>query len=337
VNNEHIRLGHGAGGVLTKKLVEQVFQKHLTDRELRKLEDSAILPREKGALAFTTDSYVVSPLFFPGGDIGKLSITGTINDLVVMGARPVYISAGFIIEEGLPLKTVERVVKSMSRTAKIGGVRIVTADTKVVEHGKGDGLFITTSGIGILQGEKLERKRIKPGDTLIVTGTMGDHGATILLSRKRDELKFETRIKSDCAPLNGMLLPLFKEFGSDIHWARDITRGGLFTILNEAVAGTGYEIRVREREIPVDPEVKSVCEVLGLDPFYLANEGKVLLSVDPGVAESVVRVLRRHPYGRNASIIGSVSRGTGQVYLETTTGGLRIADSLLDDPVPRIC
>jgi hydrogenase expression/formation protein HypE len=338
VHDDVVKLSHGAGGVLTKKLIEHTFLKNFRSPVLLELEDSAVLSSlKKGKLAFTTDSYVVSPLFFPEGDIGELSINGTVNDLVAVGARPLYISAGFIIEEGLPIPALEKVVRSMSGAAKEAGVQVVAADTKVVEHGKADGLFINTAGIGVIEGHRLGRDNIKARDAVIVSGTMGDHGATILLSRKRDELKFDTKIRSDCAPLNGMLLPIFKEFGSRVHWVRDVTRGGLFTILNEAIDRSKYEIDVRETDIPVDPEVRSICDLLGLDPFYLANEGKVALIVDCEIANLVIERLKKHRYGKKAAIIGTVKRGDGRVYVETPTGGLRIADSLLDDPVPRIC
>lgn len=333
-----VKLSHGAGGVLTKKLIERTFLRHLKSKILLELGDSAVFARPGGSrLAFTTDSYVISPLFFPGGDIGKLSISGTVNDLVAVGARPLYISAGFIIEEGLSIPALDKIVRSMSAEAKKAGVQIVTADTKVVEHGKGDGLFINTAGVGIIEKIRLGYDKIRVGDAVIVSGTMGDHGATVLLSRKRDEVRFETGIKSDCAPLNGLLLPIYARFGSKIHWVRDVTRGGLFTILNEAISGSRFEIEVSERSIPVNPEVRSVCELLGLDPFYLANEGKVVLIVDCRIADLVIQRLRMHRYGRNAAIIGRVEKGDGKVYVETVTGGLRIADSLLDDPVPRIC
>jgi len=338
VRDDVVRLSHGAGGVLTKQLVEKVFLKHLKDRTLLELEDSAVLDGLRcGRLAFTTDSYVVSPLFFPGGDIGKLSISGTVNDLAAVGARPLYISAGFIIEEGLPYDVLGKVARSMAATAKRAGVKIVTADTKVVEHGKADGLFINTAGVGVVEGASLGRGCIRKGDAVIASGTMGDHGATILLSRKRDEVRFDTNIKSDCAPLNGMLLPVYKEFGSGVHWVRDVTRGGLFTILNEAVDDSRLDVEVSEREIPVDPEVRSVCELLGLDPFYLANEGKVVLIVDCRIADLVIGRLKAHRYGKDSAVIGRVKKGDGKVYVETVTGGSRLADSLLDDPVPRIC
>jgi hydrogenase expression/formation protein HypE len=333
-----VKLSHGAGGILTKNLVADIFLKYFKSGILLELGDSAVFGRlDTPKIAFTTDSYVVSPLFFPGGDIGKLSISGTINDLVAVGAKPLYISAGFIIEEGLPVHSLERIVKSMSEAAEKSGVQVVTADTKVVERGKGDGIFINTAGIGETVGCALGTDKIKEGDAVIVSGTMGDHGATIMLSRKRDELKFETSIQSDCASLDGMLLPVFEEFGEGVRWARDVTRGGLFTILNEGVEGRDMEIIVRENDIPVSFEVKSVCELLGLDPFYLANEGKVALVVDPEIADVILERLRGHEFGRNAAIIGSVRKGDGRVYVETPTGGLRIADSLLEDPVPRIC
>ena len=337
-SGEKVKLGHGAGGVLTRKLVDEVFMKHLKNEALLELSDSAVVGGPgTGRLAFTTDSYVVSPLFFPGGDIGRLSISGTINDLAVVGARPLFISAGFIIEEGIAFETLDKIAGSMAETARTAEVSVVAADTKVVERGKGDGLFINTAGIGTVVGPRLGPDRIQDGDAVVVSGTMGDHGAAIMLARKRDELRFETSIRSDCAPLHGMLLPLFEEFGEKVRWARDVTRGGLFTILNEAVNGLRLDIVVDEPGIPVDPEVGSVCELLGLDPFYLANEGKVALVVDPGVGEAIVDALRGKEHGRRAALIGRLRKGDGRVYVRTRAGGLRIADSMYEDPVPRIC
>jgi len=333
-----VKLSHGAGGILTKNLVEKIFLKYFKSEILLELSDSALFSKlETPKIAFTTDSYVVSPLFFPGGDIGKLSISGTINDLVAVGAIPLYISAGFIIEEGLPVESLEKIVKSMNETAKKSNVQVVAADTKVVERGKGDGIFINTAGIGATINGALSADRISEGDSIIVNGTMGDHGAAIMLSRKKDELKFDTQIKSDCASLDNMLIPIYEEFGDRIHWARDVTRGGLFTILNEGIGNRNLEIIVKENDIPLNPEVKSICELLGLDPFYLANEGKVALIVDSKIAPDVVQRLKGHEYGKNAAIIGKLRKGDNKVYVETPTGGLRIADSLLEDPVPRIC
>ena len=335
---EVVKLGHGAGGTLTKQLIEKAFLKYFRSKALLELGDSAVLSRPKSQrIAFTTDSYVVSPIFFPGGNIGKLSISGTVNDLVAAGAKPLYISAGFIIEEGFPMEDLEKVAKSMSETAKASHVEVVTADTKVVEHGKGDGLFINTAGIGVIGRMESHSSSIVAGDAVIVSGAMGNHGATILLSRRREELTFETDIESDCAPLDGMLLPLYEEFGRGIHWVRDVTRGGLFTILNEAITNRKIEMVVDESAIPVDQEVQSICDILGLDPFYLANEGKVVMVVSSKIAEGVVKRLRKHERGRDAAVIGHLRHGDGHVYIETVTGGLRIAEPLLDDPVPRIC
>lgn len=332
-----VKLGHGAGGVLTRNLVEKIFLKHLQNKVLLERGDSAVLGRGSKNLAFTTDSYVVSPIIFPGGDIGKLAIAGTINDLVVVGARPLYISAGFILEEGLPFMTLKQVVRSMAETAEKAGVPVVAADTKVVERGKADGMFINTAGVGELVEEaRVDPKRIQPGDEVIVTGTVGDHGAAILLSRKRDEFGF-TDLSSDCAPLHKLLIPVFEEFGAKIHWARDATRGGLITILNEAITKLPLEMVIKERDIPVNPQVRGVCDLLGLDPFYLANEGKAAIVVDPEISHRVLEMLRGNKLGKDSTVIGNVRGGNGKVYIETFTGGLRIADPLLEDPVPRIC
>jgi len=336
--DEVVKLSHGAGGVLTRKLVERSFLKYLQNKILLDLGDSAILNRRSKNLAFTTDSYVVSPMFFPGGDIGKLAIAGTINDLAVVGARPLYISAGFILEEGLPFKSLERVVRSMAETAEKARISVVAADTKVVERGKADGIFINTSGIGeLVRNAKINPRRIQPEDEVIVTGTVGDHGTAILLSRKRDEFTFDTDIVSDCAPLHDLLIPIFEEFGAQIHWARDATRGGLITILNESISELPFEIVIKEENIPVNPQVRGICDLLGLDPFYLANEGKAVIIVDPKISHGVLERLRENKLGKSSAIVGKVRRGDGKVYVETFTGGLRIADSLLEDPVPRIC
>jgi hydrogenase expression/formation protein HypE len=338
INKERIvKLGHGSGGLLTKRLVDTYFLPHLENEILADLGDSALLKVLKTNLTFTTDSYVVSPLFFPGGDIGKLSIVGTVNDLTVAGSKPLFISAGFIMEEGMLLEDLDRIVRSMVEASKDAGVKVVAGDTKVVEGGKGDGVYINTSGVGVLiPGCHIDKKRVKPGDKIIVTGTVGDHGLAIFLSRRKDEISFDAHIESDCRPLNHMLIPVFERFCSNVHWCRDVTRGGLFTILNEALR-EGIEIEVVEKEIPVNPEVKAICETLGLDPYYLANEGMAVLIVENTIASEVLNMLRRDNVRSQATIIGEVKEGEKRLYVETEVGGLRIADPLLEDMVPRIC
>lgn len=332
-----VKLGHGSGGLLTKRLVENHFLPHVNNDILADLGDSALIKVLGRDLTFTTDSYVVSPLFFPGGDIGKLAVNGTVNDLTVAGSRPLFISAGFIIEEGMPLKDLDRIVRSAADASRDAGVMVVAGDTKVVEMGKGDGLFINTAGVGtIISGCRVDKRRVKPGDKIIVTGTVGDHGLAVFLSRKRDEISFDTTIKSDCRPLNHMLVPVFERFLGGIHWCRDVTRGGLFTILNEALR-EGIEMEVGENDIPVSPEVKAICEALGLDSHYLANEGMAVLIVEDEITLDVVDMLRKHDAGKKAAIIGEVKEGDKHLYIKTEVGGLRIADPLLEDMVPRIC
>jgi hydrogenase expression/formation protein HypE len=338
---KRVTLGHGAGGKLTQDLINSLFVPHLKNDLLMAMGDSAIIRKKplRDKLAFTTDSFVVTPLFFPGGDIGKLAVNGTINDLAVAGAEPLYLSAGFILEEGLPFEELEKVCSSMAEACKGGGVRIVAADTKVVEKGKGDGIFINTSGVGLLRPKAhIDPKRVTPGDSILLTGTLGDHGISVFLARQK--LGINTDVKSDCAALNTMLLPLIDKFGGDIHFMRDLTRGGFATILNEMVGQSGADVTVREGSIRVLPGVLAVCEMLGFDPLYLANEGKAMLTVSSDVADKVLGQLRKHRLGRNAEIVGEVDE-TGEcgarVFLETAVGGTRLLDRLLEDQLPRIC
>ncbi len=338
---KRVTLGHGAGGKLTQDLINSLFVPHLKNELLMDMGDSAILRKKplRDHLAFTTDSYVVTPLFFPGGDIGKLAVNGTINDLVVAGARPLCISAGFILEEGLAFDDLGRVIKSMADACKEGNVDIVAADTKVVDKGKGDGLFINTSGVGlVLPKARIDPMRVKPGDKILVTGTLGDHGISVFLARQK--LGIDTDVKSDCAALTTLLLPLVERFGGDIRFMRDLTRGGFATILNEMAAQARVDVTLKENAIPVLPGVASVCEMLGFDSLYLANEGKAAVVVSAGVAEGVLRQLKRHKLGRNAAIVGQAElayEGGGKVYLETSVGGTRLIDRLLEDQLPRIC
>ncbi|GAB6076843.1 hydrogenase expression/formation protein HypE [Desulfurobacterium crinifex] len=327
-----VEIGHGSGGKLTRELIENLFLKYFSFPELRSLQDASYLQTETGKIAITTDSYVVSPYFFPGGDIGKLSVSGTVNDLTVSGAVPRFISVGFILEEGLKFSDLEKIVESMAETAKKAGVKIVAGDTKVVEKGKCDGLYINTTGIGEVV-KPLSPEFAKPGDVVIITGFIGDHGIAISLAR--EEFDVETGVLSDCAPLNSLLVPLFDVKG--LKWMRDPTRGGLATVLIEFSEMSGLGVRLYEEKIPVREEVQFVCEMLGYDPLYLANEGKTVIVVDREDAETVLEKLRAHPLGENAEIIGEVTDETRDVRLVTSIGGERRLELLEEDPLPRIC
>ena len=340
-----VLLAHGDGGLLTAKLLGEVFTKHLNDEVLLDMTDAAVLAvpgsREGngfaggGRLAFTTDSFVVKPVFFPGGDIGKLAVAGTVNDLSVMGAEPLYLSAGFILEEGFELDSLERVVMSMAATAREAGVRIVTGDTKVVERGHGDGIFINTSGIGLIIPEaRLGYRRIQPGDLVVVNGPPGLHGATILCRRKG--IEFDSPIQSDCTPLNGIIISLLRRFPG-IKFMRDATRGGLATVLKEVAMMAHKEITLFEEAIPVSDDVQGIIEMLGLDPLYLANEGKFVAIVDPAEADDIVRAMREFPEGKQAAVIGEVREGDGDLFLMTPLGGNRYLDLLTGEQLPRIC
>lgn len=333
---DKILLGHGSGGKLMHDLIREVFLKHLDNPYLAKMNDAAVINFGKERLAFTTDSFVVKPLFFSGGDIGKLAICGTVNDLTVMGAESLFISCAVIIEEGFSIKTLEKITQSLSEQARQAGVSIVTGDVKVVEKGSCDGIFINTAGIGkILPGINLSIKNIRAGDKIIINGPLGQHGIAVLAGRK--ELNFDFKIKSDCAALNKLILPLLKKGGA-IRFMRDPTRGGLATTLNEITQSTGCAISLEEKNIPVSAPVKSACEILGLDPLYIANEGKALLIVASKMAQKILRQIKKHPLGKNSRIIGEVEKSPrGKVYLKTASGGKRIVDMLTSDALPRIC
>lgn len=335
--DKRILLSHGSGGYKTETLIKEIFLKHLGNQYLEKLPDSCIIDVAKGKIAFTTDSYVIDPLFFPGGDIGKLSVCGTVNDLAVSGAVPKYLSAGFIIEEGLKTETLERIVISMATEAKNAGVNIVTGDTKVLNKGKGDKLFINTAGIGLLQNEYSfmgEGKKIRPGDHIIINGALGNHAIAVMMAR--ENMGIGTPVNSDCASLNGLTSDLLK--AGKVNFMRDLTRGGLATVLNEVTTRITFGMRIYEENILVDKEVAAACELLGFDPLYLANEGKLVAIVDKGSSKHVIEVMRAHPLGKNASVIGEVVReNIGKVLLETCIGGLRIVDKLTGDQLPRIC
>ncbi len=328
-----IALGHGSGGLLTSKLIKELILKYFPDPVLKRLEDSAELKIDNRKIAFTTDSYVVDPIFFPGGDIGKLAICGTINDLAMKGAIPEYISFSLIIEEGLMFDELERILSSASAIAKKAKVRIVCGDTKVVEKGKADKIFITTSGIGLIR-RHLGRERIKPGDQVIINGTIAEHGIAIM--NQRLNLNLKANFQSDCAPLNLITNSLFKR-NLGIHFMRDPTRGGVVSILNEAINNTGLGIIIDELVLPIRPEVKGACEILGLDPLYIANEGKFIAIVNKQKTKVFLNLLKKHPLGKDARIIGEVTRKHSGVWLKTQIGGLRPLLQLETEGLPRIC
>jgi len=331
-----VLLGHGSGGRLTAELVRKLFLPAFDNPALARLDDQAVISLDGLRLAFTTDSFVVQPLFFPGGDIGSLAVHGTVNDLAMGGAQPLCLSAAFILEEGLPLATLERVVRSMQEAAAAAGVEIVTGDTKVVEKGSGDGLFINTTGLGVVPaGVELSADRARPGDRILLSGPLGDHGIAVLA--QREGLEFDCAIESDSAPLHTLVAAMLSASGS-IRCLRDPTRGGLATALNEIAAQSRVGIRIEEAAIPVREEVQGACELLGLDPLYVANEGKLVAIVAPEVAEPLLAALRAHPLGARAQLIGAVTDGRpGEVVLRTRLGTSRLVDMLSGDQLPRIC
>lgn len=329
-------MAHGSGGLMSQQLIDQLFKKALSNPYLEPMLDGALLDLPLGRVVMSTDSFVITPLFFPGGDIGKLSICGTVNDLVACGAEPLYLSNAFIIEEGFPIADLHRIVESMAATAARAGVKLVTGDTKVVEKGSADGLFINTSGIGVIpDGIDYRPNRIMTGDEIIVTGHVGDHGLSILA--QREGLRFATPAVSDCAPLHA-LGRLLQEFGQDVKCMRDPTRGGLATVLNEIAGQASLGIRVIEERIPVSQVVQGACDMLGLDPLYMANEGKMVIFVKQGRGSAVLDVLRKSEEFANAAIIGEVlEKPAGMVLIETGLGAERILGILEGEHVPRIC
>ena len=336
--NNNILLGHGSGGKLTHDLIDQVFAHHFDNPFLRQQGDSAVLNAGVGKLAFTTDSFVVDPIIFPGGNIGHLAIAGTVNDLAVSGAIPQYLSVGFIIEEGFPIQDLTLIVETMAMEAKKAGVYIVTGDTKVVDRGKCDKLFINTSGIGQLAPDRehiSSGSTIRPGDKIIINGSIGDHGMAIMAAR--NELNISTHIESDCACLNHLI----EESISGCHqirFMRDATRGGLGTVMAEIVKDKPFGLKIDESKIPVKENVRGLCEMLGFDPLYVANEGKVVLVVGEEEAELVLDRLKKHPMGKDAAIIGEITPNhSGNAWLETLIGGKRIIDMLSGHQLPRIC
>ncbi|WP_433236672.1 hydrogenase expression/formation protein HypE [Streptosporangium sp. CA-135522] len=337
VKEEHITMAHGAGGKATQALVEAVFLEAFRNPLLEPLEDGAVLGVGSSRLVFTTDSYVVSPLFFPGGDIGDLAVNGTVNDLAVCGSRPLYLSAGFILEEGFPVEDLRRVTASMTEAARAAGVQIVTGDTKVVQRGRADGCYVNTAGVGLLERPiSLGAAGARPGDAVIVSGPVGEHGVTIMLAR--GELDIEADLVSDTAPLNGLVCALLDACPDTVRCLRDATRGGVATILNEVARASGVAVVVEEDAIPVRPGVRGACELLGIDPLYVACEGRMIVVVDGSAAGTALAALHAHPLGEGAALIGHVKDDPpGLVLLKTAFGGTRIVDMLVGDPLPRIC
>ena len=337
IKHGQVDMAHGSGGRAMAQLIEELFAKYLGNEYLAQGDDGALLPYPgEGRLVMATDSHVVSPLFFPGGDIGCLSVHGTINDVAMMGARPLYLSAGFILEEGFKFADLARIVQSMAEAAKAAGVPVVTGDTKVVERGKGDGVFITTTGVGVVvPGNELSGRYAKPGDAILVSGTLGDHGMAIMA--ERESLGFESTIVSDTAALHG-LIETMRASGADIHVLRDPTRGGLATTLNEIAKQSGVGMMLLEKDLPVRPAVNAACEFLGLDPLYVANEGKLVAICAEPDADKLLAAMRSHPLGMDAAVVGRVHEDPHHfVQMTTAFGGKRIVDWLSGEQLPRIC
>ncbi len=351
MTQDTILLSHGSGGKMSHDLVESLFVRHFDNPILLGLDDSAAVEISSAGpssasvrIALSTDSYVVSPLFFPGGDIGKLAVCGTVNDLSMSGARPLWLSAGFIIEEGFPLSDLDRLVESMAVTALQAGVQIVAGDTKVVERGSADGLFINTAGLGLVPpGTEIAGDRARPGDVVLLSGTIGDHGMTIMT--QREGLRFDSPLESDCAPLNGLVANLLaatasftQDTGGAVRCLRDPTRGGLATALNELAERSGVGIEIEESALPVREAVRGACELLGLDPLYVANEGKLVAIVSQEAAGEALAALKTHEYGLEGAIIGRVTEAhPGRVVLRTLLGARRVVDMLVGEQLPRIC
>lgn len=335
---EKVLLGHGSGGKLSHELIDNLFATNFKNSILDQQSDSAIIPIKGSHFAYTTDSFVVDPLFFPGGNIGNLAIAGTVNDLAVSGAKPLYLSVGFIIEEGFSYNELEKIVVSMAEDAKKAGIQIVTGDTKVVDKGKCDKVFINTSGIGILNDKYTEissGSSIKPGDKIIINGSIGDHGMSVMAAR--NELNIKTHITSDCACLNHLIASVL-EITNSIKFMRDATRGGLGTVLSELVKGSDYGIQVEENELIIHENVRGLCELLGFDPIYVANEGKVVMVAGKDDADKIVAKIKESPFGKEASIIGEISENhKGMAWLNTSVGGRRIIEMLSGQQLPRIC
>jgi hydrogenase expression/formation protein HypE len=332
-----IVMGHGGGGKLGNELVEHLFLPAFRNPALENLGDAAILETAGARLALSTDSFVVQPLFFPGGSIGELAVNGTVNDLAVSGAEPKFLSASFILEEGYPLAQLAAIVDDMAKAAATAGVEIVTGDTKVVERGHGDGCYITTAGVGLLRpGISVSPSHVMPGDAVLVSGFIGDHGMAIM--SVREGLEFESQIRSDCAALNGMIADILDAAGAAVHAMRDPTRGGLASTLNEIAHSSNVGVAIDEGSVPVRPEVQSACELLGLDPVYVANEGKVVFFVAPEAADRVLAILRAHPLGRDAARIGhATAEHKHMLVARTGMGANRVIPTMIGEQLPRIC
>jgi hydrogenase expression/formation protein HypE len=332
-----VTLAHGGGGRLTQMLIERMLLPAFANPQLTSLHDGALLEVNGARLAFSTDSFVISPLFFPGGDIGSLAVHGTVNDLAMCGAQPLALSAGFVLEEGLPMQDLWRVVQSMQAAAQDVGVPIVTGDTKVVDRGKGDGIYINTSGIGLVPaGVQIAPTRARPGDLVLLSGAIAVHGIAIM--SVREGLAFETELRSDSAPLHRMVGAMLAAGGEQVHVLRDPTRGGVASALNEIAKAAQVGVRLHETRIPVPDAVRGACEILGLDPLYVANEGKCLAIVAPEAAEAVLAAMQADPLGREAAVVGEVvAEHAGRVMLRSRIGGTRVVDMLSGEQLPRIC
>ncbi len=336
MRSDRILLAHGSGGTMMKELIEEVFVAGFGDEVLLRMDDAAALDFPGSRLAFSTDTYVVHPLFFPGGDIGRLAVCGTVNDVATSGARPLYLSVGFVLEEGMPVEDLKRILVSMHDAAAEAGVRIVTGDTKVVERGHGDGCYINTAGVGVLpDGVDLSGSHCRPGDVVLLSGTLGDHGIAIVSTR--EGLEFSTDIRTDAAPLAALVSAVL-EAAPDVRCFRDPTRGGLASTLNELAGASGVSITVNETDVPVNDQVRGASEMLGYDVFQVANEGKMVAIVPPEQAEAALAAMKGAPYGAEAAIIGSVAESpAGKVYVRTAFGATRIMDMLVGEQLPRIC
>jgi len=331
-----VRLSHGSGGKLTLELIEELFVAHFSNEPLRELTDAAVVANHPGRLAIATDSHTVKPTFFPGGDIGRLAVAGTVNDLAVMGARPVYLTAAFLLEEGVSIAELERVVRSMKATADEAGVVIVAGDTKVLERGSGDGIFVNTTGVGFVpDGLDLRPSRVRPGDRVLVNGTLGDHGIAVM--SRREGLDLSVELVSDVAPLNGLVQAVL-DVAPDVRFMRDITRGGLAAVANEVVLRQPFGLRVFDVAVPVNDLVAQYSEMLGIDPMLAANEGKVLVIVPESQAEAALGAMKAHPYGREAAVIGDIVRKPeGVALVETAYGSRRVLEMPIEEQLPRIC
>jgi len=336
MRQERILLAHGSGGTMMKELIEELFVAEFGDESLKRLDDAAALAFPGARLAFSTDTYVVSPLFFPGGDIGRLAVCGTVNDVSTSGARPLYLSVGFVLEEGMAVEDLRRILISMREAAEEAGVRIVTGDTKVVERGHGDGVYVNTAGVGVLpDGLDLSGSHCTPGDVVLLSGTLGDHGIAVVSTR--EGLSFSTDILTDAAPLNHLVSAVL-EAAPSVRCFRDPTRGGLASTLNELASASGVSITVDEGAVPVREQVRGACEMLGYDVFQVANEGKMVAVVPAEQADAALLAMRRAPYGADAAIIGRVADSpAGRVYVRTAFGATRIMDMLVGEQLPRIC